>query len=455
MGFRPMLLAAAVAFAAGRLPAAELAPSEFAARRAEAMRRMADGVLLLPSASLGEANLPLYGYLQDPNFFYFTNLASAAGTVLALDGAAKETWLFVPEKLPGLAGFIPRLLVAPGPDSQKTLGLDHVVSRKGLPAFLTRRQESPGVVLYTVGAVEPHGFPLDIALDDPLAAWNHAIEELWPADRLKPADAILAEMRAIKSPPEIDVLRRVGLASAQALSAGMSSVRPGRRQREAEAAVISACIDAGAEGPSFWPWTMAGPTSAFPAPFESLADYRHLNRAMQDGEVVRVDVGCDVDHYRGDVGRTVPVSGRFDAGQRETWELLVAAYRAGLRKFRDGVKRDDVFAASLAEVRRLQPAASTPLGKKAAGLLLAPGGLKFWEVHGVGLEAAEGLPEVLRAGMVLAFEPIFSVDGQGFYLEDMVLVTKDGHEILTPGLPYSAEDIERATRPQSKDKARP
>ena len=206
-----------LAFAAGRLPAAELAPSEFAARRAEAMRRMADGVLLLPSASPGEANLPLYGYLQDPNFFYFTNLASAAGTVLALDGAAKETWLFVPEKLPGLAGFLPRLLVAPGPDSQKTLGLDHVVSRKGLPAFLTRRQESPGVVLYTVGAVEPHGFPLDIALDDPLAAWNHAIEELWPADRLKPADAILAEMRAIKSPAEIDVLRRVGLASAQAL----------------------------------------------------------------------------------------------------------------------------------------------------------------------------------------------------------------------------------------------
>ena len=48
--------------------------------------------------------------------------------------------------------------------------------------------------------------------------------------------------------------------------------------------------------------------------------------------------------------------------------------------------------------------------------------------------------------MVVAFEPIFSVDGQGFYLEDMILVTKDGHEILTPGLPYSADEIERAVR---------
>ena len=56
-------------------------------------------------------------------------------------------------------------------------------------------------------------------------------------------------------------------------------------------------------------------------------------------------------------------------------------------------------------------------------------------------------PEILRAGMVVAFEPIFSVEGQGFYLEDMILVTRDGHEILTPGLPYSAGEVERAVAP--------
>ena len=448
-----VLLAATSLAPRAALTASELPQAEFAARRAEAMRRMADGVLLLPSRTLGAGNLVQHGYLQDPNFFYFTNLPNAAGTVLAIDGAAKETWLFVPEKLPGLAGFMTKLLVPPGAASEKALGIDHVVPRKQLPAFLTRRQESPGVILYTLGGAETHGFPLDIALDDPLAAWNHAIEELWPSARLKPADAIVAEMRAIKSPAEIEVLRRVGQASAQALRAGMASVRPGRPQREGEAAVLTACIDAGAEGPSFWPWVMAGPTSAFPAPFESLADYRHLNRAMQAGEVARVDVGCDIDHYRGDVGRTVPVSGRFDAGQRETWDLLSAAYASGLRLFRDGAKRDDVFAASLAEVRRRQPSLATPLGKKAAEVLLAPDGLKFWEIHGVGLDGAEGMPEVLRAGMVVAFEPIFSVEGQGFYLEDMVLVTQDAHEVLTQGLPYSADEIERAARPHRRYKS--
>jgi len=174
------------------------------------------------------------------------------------------------------------------------------------------------------------------------------------------------------------------------------------------------------------------------------ADYRHLNRVMKAGEVARVDVGCDMDHYKGDVGRTAPVSGRFDAGQRETWELLVAAYRAGLAVFRDGVTRDAVFAASLAEVRRRQPGMKTPLGKKAAEVLLGKDGLQWWEIHGVGLDTAEGLPEVLRAGMTVDFEPIFSVEGQGFYLEDMILVTPMGHEILTPGLPYSADEIEAA-----------
>ncbi len=211
---------------------------------------------------------------------------------------------------------------------------------------------------------------------------------------------------------------------------------------------MRACLDAGAEGPSFWPWVMTGPASAFPAPFESLVDYRHLNRTMRAGEVARVDVGCDADHYKGDVGRTAPVSGRFDAGQRETWELLIAAYRAGLAAIKDGVKSADVFAASLDAVRKRQPALTTPLGRKAADVLLAKEGLQFWGIHGVGLEAGEGAPETLAAGMVVAFEPIFSVEGQGFYLEDMLLVTKDGHEILTPGLPYSAEEIEKATRPR-------
>lgn len=435
--------------AASEAAGSELPSSEFRARRAEALRRIPDGILLLPSASLffPSDQLFIHGYQQRPDFFYLTGLASASRVVLALDGAAKETWLFVPTEVRGaLGGMLTLPRIEPGAKSAAALGIDRVVDRKELSAFLLRRQEAPGLILYTPGLVEGHGFPLDIALDDPQAAWNHAMDELWPTGRLKSADPILQSMRQIKSPAEIDALRTTGAASARALKAGLSSLRPGRPQREAEGDVVCACLGAGAEGPSFWPWVMTGPKSAFPAPFESLFDYRHLNRTMRAGEIARVDVGCDADHYKGDVGRTAPVSGRFDAGQRETWELLVAAYRAGLAVFKDGAKRDDVYAASLGDVRRRQPALVTPLGKKAAEVLLGENGLQFWGIHGVGLESAEGAPETLAAGMVVAFEPIFSVDGQGFYLEDMILVTKDGYEILTPGLPYSADEVERAVR---------
>ncbi len=446
---RLVLAAGAATSIAASLFAAELPVAEYASRRAEAMRRIPDGILLVPSQAFvfGNDQLLLHGYQQDPNFLYLTGLSSVSGAVLAVDGAARTTWLFVPSKLPGFGGQLESAFVRPGAESERRLSLEHVVDRKELPAFLNRRQEaSPGLLLYTPALDVGHGFPLDIALDDPSGAWNHAMAELWSAKELRSADPILGEMRLIKSAAEVETLKRVGRASAAALRAGLAALKPGRPQREAEAVVVSGCIAAGAEGPSFWPWVMTGPNSAFPAPFESLVDYRHLNRAMKAGEVARVDVGCDLDHYKGDVGRTAPVSGKFDAGQRETWELLVAAYRAGLAVIRDGARRDDVFAASLAEVQRRQSGLATPLGKNAAAVLLGPEGLAFWGIHGVGLEGAEGAPETLRAGMVVAFEPIFSVNGQGFYLEDMLLITPAGYEILTPDLPYSADEIERGTR---------
>ena len=86
----------------------------------------------------------------------------------------------------------------------------------------------------------------------------------------------------------------------------------------------------------------------------------------------------------------------------------------------------------------------TTLGRNAAALLTQPDSLPFWQWHGIGLEYAEPLPPVLKAGMVLDYEPIFVVEGQGFYMEDMVLVTPRGYEILTKGLPSTAADIQRA-----------
>src|SRR3954467_2390099 len=155
---------------------------------------------------------------------------------------------------------------------------------------------------------------------------------------------------------------------------------------------------------------------------------------MQTGEVVRVDVGCQVDHYMGDAGRTAPVSGRVTEGQREAWDLFIAGYRAGLSTIKDQVRPKAVYDTALAEMRRLAPSLTTPEGRHAAEVLLGPQGTDAWQLHGVGLDDAEGLPEMLRAGMAGAYELMFTVDGDGFYLEDMIVVTSGGYEVVTPGL---------------------
>jgi Xaa-Pro aminopeptidase len=437
--------------------AGEITVSEFQARRRAVMKRLPDGLLLLHARSALKTE-DQSGFRQDASFYYFTGLENAMSAILVIDAPAQESWLFVPSKLGGLADGMQKAFVRPGAEAQAQLKIEHVVGWEEFASYVDRRLAAdPKLIIYR----DAGGFsnlwlgyesnpPGLAAVENPYRLWQRAIEERWPKATVKPASQALIELRAVKSEAEIEVMRRVARSSASALLAGLGGLQPDRFQREVEAEIVRECIRSGGEGPSFWPWAMTGPNSAFPAPFASFADYRHLNRIMQRGEVARLDVGCAVDHYEGDVGRTAPVSGRFDPGQRETWEMLVSAYRAGLNVVRDGARTADVIAASLREVERLKESMKTPLGRRAVAVLLGTGGTQYWQAHGVGLEAAEASPEVLRAGMIVAYEPIFSVEGQGFYLEDMILVTRDRYEILTTGLPYSADEIERLVG-RSKD----
>jgi len=276
-----------------------------------------------------------------------------------------------------------------------------------------------------------------------VARWQAWLAPLGAAT-VTSAVSVLRPLRDMKDADELAILRRVGRTSGEAFLAGLRALAPGKWQHETELAVVNACRAAGARSVSFWPWTMSGPNAEFTSLWNSFVAYDHVDREMQAGEVVRVDVGCQLDHYMGDVGRTAPVSGAFTDGQREAWDLFIAGYRAGLTKLEDNVSAKTVYDAALGEVRRLAPSLTTAEGRRAADVLLGPKGTEPWELHGVGLDDAEGLPEVLRAGMVVAYELMFAVDGDGFYLEDMIAVTRDGHEMLTPGLPYTAREIEAA-----------
>jgi Xaa-Pro aminopeptidase len=250
-------------------------------------------------------------------------------------------------------------------------------------------------------------------------------------------------MRWAKSPQEVEVLREVASASTAALLAGIRAVGVGKSQRHSEVAVVSACFGAGAIAPSFWPWTMSGPNAHPGNLVRSFFDYEHLNRVMKDGELVRMDVGCALGHYEGDVGRTVPVSGKFNADQRETLDLLVRAYRAGLGAMKGGVTLETVMKRARSEVERAQDTLQTEYARRAAAHLIRAPLRETWHIHGVGLDGGETGTDTLEVGSVIAFEPMFSVDADAYYMEDMIVVTETGHEILTRGLPYTAAEIER------------
>jgi Xaa-Pro aminopeptidase len=428
------------------------APSVSAVRQARAYERLGNGLLILRSAwTLPGITAPRFE--QDANFFYFTGSADVLGAVLVLDGASRRAELFLPRGLPGILGFV--AVDQPHPAAEAVrLPVDRVAEWGEFERYIDGRLAGdPRLSILVDGGGDGSRFygglasPLDstAALANPWRLWRDAIVRRWPDARVT-LDTVAPDVRAIKDSSEIAVLRKVGAASAAALVAGLRAFKPGARQRIVEGAVVDACLRQGGSGPSFWPWAMSGPNSAFPKPFTSLASPTHLDRVMQAGEVARLDIGCEIDRYMGDVGRTVPVSGMFDPGQREVVDLLVAAYRAGLATLRDGVTVEEVIAASIGEAARLTSTMKTELGRRAAAIITQRDRIPFWQIHGIGLEGAEDLPARLREGMVLAYEPIFAVGEQGFYMEDMILITRTGYEILSTGLPTTASEIERAMR---------
>jgi len=441
------LLSVSVGAVAQRNPSSD----SYRARRERAIQAARDGILLVraqpTAAQEGETR-----FHQNSTFYYLTGVYNAVGALLALDTERRETWLFVPEagRLPGFAAMMeaPYAYITPGLQTAKELQVDHVVPWTEFENFIDRRlREDPTIALRGPFLPEPRlHAPTTLIGQDTTTAWEMVLRSRWPNARFDRGPTI-AQLRDVKDPAEIETLRRVAASSAAALRSALSVIRPGVRQRQVEAEVMSACVRAGAAGVSFWPWIMSGPNSDIRIALRSLVDYTFADRVMRDGELSRVDIGCSQEYYSGDVGRTVPVSGRFAPQQREAWDLFVGAYRVAARAISPGKTPADVKAAWQADIARKAAGVRSDLARRfVAAATQMPEATRFWQIHHVGLDSAEGVPDMFRPGQVVALEPMVSVEGVGFYLEDMLLVTAGGTEVLTTGLPDLADEIERAMR---------
>ena len=189
--------------------AADIAPAEFKARRAELIRRFPDGIVLL-HARADWLRWDSWAFREDPSFYYFFGDGDHFNSILALDGTSRQTWLFVPTKLSGMADRIPR--PTPGADSAARLGIEHVSPWEEFVPWIERRLASnPPPVLYvddtfdwwgkhSVGRLIPESNPpgLDPIVDAQLL-WRLALERRWPNAKLKSASDVIEEMRSVKS----------------------------------------------------------------------------------------------------------------------------------------------------------------------------------------------------------------------------------------------------------------
>lgn len=411
-------------------PGSSADPGEGKERRLRASRTFSDGILLLHSKTT--TNDADDGYREEPAFYYLTGLENLPSAILAIDGKSGDSWLFLDTKRSGD--------VRPGAETERNLDIQHVVDWSELDGFLTRRIATGSVIYFEPGPTMLPG-ALSATREEQMPAWVQLLQAKWPTADFRSVGAKLNTLMAVESSSEQKASRVAARATVAAFAAGARTVRPGISQREVELAVVETCWKAGARGVSFWPWAMAGANGIFPKPFESDTRYDHLDAPLRAGDLMRLDVGCEWEHYQGDLGRTIPVSGRYTEEQREIWNIFVAAYLKVASEIKDGLTEDQAFEIWRLELRRRGESAKTSLAKEAVPNWSERKNVPYWQMHTTNM-AAGYIEGALRAGMVIDFEPIVSIGGQGYYLEDMYLINKTGAELLTPGIPYTAEEIE-------------
>ena len=431
----------------------------FARRRAALMQAIGPkAALVLHSPPESRRGSVTTRYRQSSDIVYLTGFAEPDTTVVIRPGAERERFV---------------LFVRPRDKEREVwdgrrAGVEGAVASYGADAAypageLDRRLPE------LIGNLEDlhHGLGLDPRFDRTVSA---AIVHLRASERrglraprrIIDPRVVLHELRLRKAPEEIACLRRAAAITAEAHVAAMAAGRPGVHEYELEAVIEYTFRRRGGAGPGYATIVGAGDNA-------TILHYVDNARALGEGELVVVDAGCEVDFYTADVTRTFPTSGTFSPAQRRAYELVLATQEEATRMTRPGVTLDDIHARC---VERLTE------GMIALGLLTGPaaariedGGYKAYymhrtshwlgmDVHDVGAYMTgdgAGTARPLEPGMVITIEPGLYVAadaeaapaelrGVGIRIEDDVLVTQDGCEVLTAAAPKQVAEVEAACR---------
>ncbi|MGC6488494.1 MAG: aminopeptidase P N-terminal domain-containing protein [Planctomycetota bacterium] len=430
-------------------------PSLHRARRQRLLNALGDGVLILPTAPEATRNSDVHHeYRPGSDMHYLTGFPEPEAVLVAwrVNARRHRAVLFVRPKDPTRETWDGRRFGVRG--AQKRFGVDEARSIAELWSDLPELVDNNGVLFHTFGQ--------DARFDARLFDVFRAVTQRRRRARLAahpvlqdPAPA-LASQRLVKDAAELSSMRRAAAVTCAGHVAAMRATRPGRFEYEAQAALERAFRVAGS------------PRNGYPSIVASGANacvlhYHENDRRMRSGDLLLIDAGAEVEGLTGDVTRTFPVNGAFSPAQRAVYAVVLRAQLAGIRACRAGAAWSGVHRAcvrwltkGLVELGVLR-GDHAKLVKDQAFHPYYMHGTSHWlgrDVHDVGgYEDADGKPARLPAGAVLTVEPglYFRADdrtvakelrGIGVRIEDDVLVTDAGPEVLTAGAPKSIRDIE-------------
>jgi Xaa-Pro aminopeptidase len=235
---------------------------------------------------------------------------------------------------------------------------------------------------------------------------------------------VLAEMRRVKTPEELDALRRAADAGAKAMTEAIRSTRAGLTERHLEAVMSFVHRAEGAAGPAYHGIVGCGPNAL-------VLHYSQVGREMRANEMVLLDYAPEFDHYVSDITRSWPVDGQFSPRMREIYDAVLASQAAGIAETRPGKTMGDVERAC----RRV-------LSERGMSKLLPHGTCHYvgMEVHDVGGNGKPFVPGVVFTIEPGVYEP---ATGIGVRIEDVVVVTESGCEVITAGVTKDRLELTR------------
>jgi len=418
----------------------EREPNSVYSQRRATLAATVDGPIVLTGLNGREEDSQSYVFTQEENFYYLTgHNEEEAGLILlppAESKAKKDDFsgpreiLFLPAKAPNKEKWNGARMSPSDPGIQARTGFADVQAFPQMRATIERLAKFyPN--LYTILPYEKElgGYPHEKETVDwlTLAA---------PQATLKDLRGNITELRMVKSPTEVMLLRQAIDLSVEAQFAAMKMMRPELWEYQVAAKMVEVHAMGGSEAEAYAPIVGAGPNS-------TALHYDNLGRKIQDGDIVVLDVGAQYSGYAADITRTLPANGKFTARQREIYEIVLGAQNAALAALKPGT---DMCAKGKESLFKIAYDYINSHGKDQHG---KPLGRYF--IHGLGHNIGLDVHDPgdackpLKPGQVVTVEPGVYIpeENLGVRIEDDALITNTGYELLSSKLPRGAEEIER------------